>query len=92
MDKVLPRPLSQGEQLEILLRDFKACDSRESVPVTTFSEAERSAIIDALQASSRQVAGKGGAAERLGLKRTTLQPPLRQNFPSGSSLDRLPRH
>ena len=36
-------------------------------------QAERQAIIDALRAASGRIAGKGGAAERLGLKRTTLQ-------------------
>lgn len=30
-------------------------------------------IIDALKAASGKIAGKGGAAERLALKRTTLQ-------------------
>ena len=35
-------------------------------------------IIDALIASSGRVAGKGGAAQRLGLKRTTLQHKIRR--------------
>ena len=39
----------------------------------SFEQAERQAIIDALRAVSGRIAGKGGAAERLGLKRTTLQ-------------------
>ena len=39
----------------------------------SFEQAERQAIIDALIAASGRIAGKGGAAERLGLKRTTLQ-------------------
>ena len=30
-------------------------------------------IINALRAASGRIAGRGGAAERLGLKRTTLQ-------------------
>jgi formate hydrogenlyase transcriptional activator len=39
----------------------------------SFEQAERQVIIDALKAASGRIAGKGGAAERLGLKRTTLQ-------------------
>jgi formate hydrogenlyase transcriptional activator len=41
--------------------------------VSTFEQAERQAIIDALKSASGKIAGKGGAADRLGLKRTTLQ-------------------
>lgn len=39
----------------------------------TFRQAESSAIVEALRAASGRIAGPGGAAERLGLKRTTLQ-------------------
>lgn len=35
-------------------------------------------MIDALIATSGRIAGKGGAAERLGLKRTTLQNKMRK--------------
>ena len=35
-------------------------------------------IVDALRAASGRIAGKGGAAERLGLKRTTLQNKMRK--------------
>ena len=45
---------------------------------STFRQAESSAIIDALKAASGRIAGKGGAAERLGLKRTTLQNKIRR--------------
>jgi len=62
--------LSQGEQLVVPLPEVKrqAC-----LPMSTFHQTERQAIIDALRASSGKIAGPGGAAERLGLKRTTLQ-------------------
>jgi transcriptional regulator with GAF, ATPase, and Fis domain len=40
---------------------------------STFEQAERQVIIGALRAACGRIAGKGGAAERLGLKRTTLQ-------------------
>jgi len=45
---------------------------------STFRQAESSVIIDALRAASGRIAGKGGAAERLGLKRTTLQNKIRR--------------
>jgi len=45
---------------------------------STFEEAERQVIIDALKATSGKISGKGGAAERLGLKRTTLQNKMRK--------------
>lgn len=40
--------------------------------VFNFHDAERKAMIDALKAASGKIAGAGGAAERFGLKRTTL--------------------
>jgi transcriptional regulator with GAF, ATPase, and Fis domain len=45
---------------------------------STFNQAQRSVIIDALKAASGQISGKGGAADRLGLKRTTLQNKMRR--------------
>ena len=57
-------------------------DGSNSVPTfhsaPTFHEAERQAILDALKAASGRIAGTGGAAERLGLKRTTLQNKMRR--------------
>ncbi len=51
--------------------------SPEGQSVSTFRDAERIAIIHALKAAAGKVAGAGGAAERLGLKRTTLQNKMR---------------
>jgi formate hydrogenlyase transcriptional activator len=45
---------------------------------STFREAESSVIIVALRATSGRIAGSGGAAELLGLKRTTLQNKMRR--------------
>ncbi len=45
---------------------------------STFEDAERQVIVDALQATYGKVAGSSGAAERLGLKRTTLQNKMRR--------------
>ena len=49
-----------------------------SSPASTFHEAERKVILEALKAASGQISGHGGAAERLGLKRTTLQNKMRR--------------
>ena len=65
--------LSQGEELKIPAGEFIASESPEIAPISTFQQAERDVIMDALQAASGRIAGRGGAAERLGLKRTTLQ-------------------
>ena len=67
--------LSQGEQLIVPLAELKRTTT---LPVSTFHQTERQAIIDALRASSGKIAGAGGAAERLGLKRTTLQNKMRR--------------
>jgi formate hydrogenlyase transcriptional activator len=45
---------------------------------STFRQAESSVIIEALRAAAGRIAGRGGAAERLGLKRTTLQNKIRR--------------
>ncbi|HET8923546.1 MAG TPA: sigma 54-interacting transcriptional regulator [Candidatus Acidoferrum sp.] len=62
--------LTQGDELNVARAEL-----RRSVvsAASTFEEAERQVIIQALKAASGRIAGQGGAAERLGLKRTTLQ-------------------
>jgi formate hydrogenlyase transcriptional activator len=65
--------LSQGEELRLPAGEFIASESPDITPISTFQQAERNVIIDALKAASGRIAGRGGAAERLGLKRTTLQ-------------------
>jgi formate hydrogenlyase transcriptional activator len=66
--------LSHGDELAVPVAELQAAYSRAvSSPASTFNQAERKVIIDALRAASGKVAGKGGAAERLGLNRTTLQ-------------------
>jgi formate hydrogenlyase transcriptional activator len=72
--------LTRGEELEVPLHEL-ATSSETTVAVgkpSTFRQAESSVIINALRASSGRIAGKGGAAERLGLKRTTLQNKIRR--------------
>jgi len=54
-----------------------SAESTVTVPVS-FEQAERQVIIEALISAAGKIAGKGGAAERLGLKRTTLQHKMRR--------------
>jgi formate hydrogenlyase transcriptional activator len=72
--------LSRGDELEVPISDLPT-SSEISVAMgapSTFRQAESSVIIDALRAATGRIAGKGGAAERLGLKRTTLQNKIRR--------------
>ncbi len=72
--------LTRGEELEVPIHEL-ATSSETNVAVgtaSTFRQAESSVIIGALRAASGRIAGKGGAAERLGLKRTTLQNKIRR--------------
>jgi len=70
--------LSHGNELQVSTAELKASQSRVFAPASTFEQAERNVIIDALRAASGQISGRGGAAERLGLKRTTLQNKMRK--------------
>lgn len=65
--------LSQGEELKVPIAELKSAPMHTVSSGATFEQAERIAIIGALKESSGQISGHGGAAERLGLKRTTLQ-------------------
>ena len=72
--------LTRGEELELPVTAPRTC---RSVPVcaassSTLRDAECGVIAEALRATAGRIAGKGGAAERLGLKRTTLQNKMRR--------------
>jgi formate hydrogenlyase transcriptional activator len=72
--------MTRGQQLEVPLATLRT-SSPTVVAVgsnSTFRQAESSVIIEALRAADGRIAGKGGAAERLGLKRTTLQNKIRR--------------
>ena len=72
--------LTRGDELEVPLAEL-ATSSGINVAIgtpSTFRQAESCVIIDALRAASGRIAGTGGAAERLGLKRTTLQNKIRR--------------
>jgi len=72
--------LSRGHELDVAVSELPTlCDiSVAAGGPSTFRQAESCVIIDALRAASGRIAGKGGAAERLGLKRTTLQNKIRR--------------
>ena len=72
--------VTRGEELEVPIATLPASSDRPVVasPSSSFRQAESNVIIEALRAAAGRVAGKGGAAERLGLKRTTLQNKIRR--------------
>src|SRR5271166_3174531 len=71
--------LSRGEALQVPMNEVSSSYPRTvSEQGATFRDAERTVIIDALRAASGRIAGDGGAADRLGLKRTTLQHKIRR--------------
>ena len=71
--------LTQGSELYVPTVEMKnAVPAPSTNSVFTFHDAERQAIVDALKVASGRIAGPGGAAERLGLKRTTLQNKIRR--------------
>jgi formate hydrogenlyase transcriptional activator len=74
--------LTQGGELNVPVHELtgspRAGITSQAVPAATLREAERKAIIDGLKASAGKVAGRDGAAERLGLKRSTLRNKMRR--------------
>ena len=70
--------LTQGSELRVPLKELKRPAMASTASGSTFEEAERQAIIEALKAAQGKISGQGGAAERLRLKRTTLQNKMRK--------------
>ena len=71
--------LTQGDELSVPVNQLKKRVMWSvSSGVSTFEEAERRIIIDALKAAFGRISGKNGATVRLGLKRTTLQNKMRK--------------
>ncbi len=70
--------LTRGDELEVPTVDFACPSEMYIITPSTFHQAESNAIISALKEASGRVSGRGGAAERLGLKRTTLQTKMRR--------------
>jgi formate hydrogenlyase transcriptional activator len=69
--------VTPGEELKVPSPELRRSLHRTDGPASTFEEAGRQAIIDALKAASGKISGQSGAAERLGLKRSTLQNKIR---------------
>jgi len=65
--------LSKGRELHIPFAELESSRPEAPVAVDTLAGAERAHILKALEAAGGKVGGPGGAAARLGLKRTTLQ-------------------
>ncbi|MGB8917675.1 MAG: sigma 54-interacting transcriptional regulator [Candidatus Sulfotelmatobacter sp.] len=72
--------VTRGEELEVPVAELRSSSEMVFVAASTssFRQAECSVIVEALRSASGRIAGKGGAAERLGLKRTTLQNKIRR--------------
>ncbi|MGD0793150.1 MAG: PAS domain S-box protein [Terriglobales bacterium] len=79
--------LTQGSVLVSPLSELKPITTEEKSVDESLEAAEREHILRALRESHGQIGGIGGAAMRLGLKRTTLQSKLKHlgiNLRSGS--------
>jgi formate hydrogenlyase transcriptional activator len=70
--------LTQGDELNVPCTELKRSAGIVVPVASSFQDAERHVIVDALKTASGKIGGKGGAAERLGLKRTTLQNKMRK--------------
>jgi formate hydrogenlyase transcriptional activator len=70
--------LTPGDELQVPIAELNASHTHGFAPASTFEQAERAVIVDALKSASGQISGRGGAAGRLGLKRTTLQNKMRK--------------
>lgn len=71
--------LTQGKELNAPISELQRMGTQISMgKIPPFQAAECEAIVKALRASKGRLSGPGGAAERLGLKRTTLQNKMRR--------------
>ncbi len=71
--------LTRGDELEVPTLELAGPPEMSTTTTpSSFHQAESNAIIAALKETSGRVSGNGGAAERLGLKRTTLQTKMRK--------------
>jgi formate hydrogenlyase transcriptional activator len=70
--------LTRGDELEVPIVELASFPEMSISGSSSFHQAESNAIITALKEASGRVSGRGGAAERLGLKRTTLQTKMRR--------------
>ena len=74
-DGILPNPLPTSGENSVALAPLTTLDKnpgKQNAVSITFSDSSRALILHALHATGWVIGGPGGAAERLGLKRTTL--------------------
>lgn len=69
--------LTRGDELEVPVAELATSDVC-AAGSSAFDQARSSVIIAALKEASGRVSGKHGAAERLGLNRTSLQTKMRK--------------
>jgi len=70
--------LSPGSVLRVPLAELHSIEVASLPNSATLEEMEREHILQALRASNWKLAGSGGAAARLGMKRTTLQSKIKK--------------
>ncbi|MFO0775169.1 MAG: sigma 54-interacting transcriptional regulator [Nitrospiraceae bacterium] len=64
--------LTQGRRLQVPLLELKMGGSQPAAPSATLHDTERNQILRVLRETKWVIGGPDGAAQRLGLKRTTL--------------------
>ncbi|HEU5400616.1 MAG TPA: sigma 54-interacting transcriptional regulator [Terriglobales bacterium] len=84
--------LTQGTDLQVPIGELQTDNSLAHTSIATLEEAEREQILRALHDTRWVIGGPGGAAARLGVKRTTLQSKMQKLGISRPSnlLDHLP--
>ena len=70
--------LTQGHALRVPLAELAVTDEPEPATDASLESAEREHILRVLRESKGMIGGRGGAAEKLGLKRTTLNSKLKK--------------
>ncbi len=71
--------LSPGPVLRAPLAELQSVQETSSAPTTPLEVAEREHILRVLRECKGMIGGSGGAAERLGLKRTTLNSKIKKH-------------
>jgi formate hydrogenlyase transcriptional activator len=74
----LPDPVHRSSTLMSMTAERTPLHAEDSFDVVSFSEAERRAILRALECTAWRISGPGGAAELLGLKPTTLHAKMKK--------------
>ncbi len=70
--------LSKGPSLRAPLRELELAEEADTQPDPTLESADREHILRVLREAKGMIGGPNGAAERLGLKRTTLNSKLKK--------------